>query len=455
MTEVTGPPVLTRRGPSVINPRMRNLLVFVTVLSLSGSAFATEWSSLGARATAMGGAGVALPNGGESAYWNPAGLGEQDNPSGLQVPVGAHIGLSGDVLKGANDLNQIQTDCKNLGANKGSCTQTNISNAISEMNNPNNGVRGDVAGGVDAKFGRAAFFANNFTYVGGKPQVDVTNVALPGGGNAVTANSSSLILRGVSVTEFGAAYGHEIGPLPGLFAGLAVKGMAGRVGYDNLVVASNSGQTGNLSDFTKNSRQSFALGVDAGALWDLSRTFQNAWWHPRAGITARNINNPQFKNPDAALAAGAPSRYSIQGNTRAGFAISPLSFWNIAVDGDLTRNLTALEGVKSQEIGVGTEINVFNRSWINIPLRAGLSKNVAVAGSKTALAGGIGFDFLHFNVDVGANVTPSNQTVQSQGKSQKLPSELTAGAQLALLFGGGPGAVRSAEKASGAGEPVK
>lgn len=433
---------------------MKRFLAFVTALLLPAASFATEWTSLGARSMAMGGTGVALPNGGEDAYWNPGALGAPDNASGLQIPFGGHIGLSGDVIKGANDLNQIQKDCSNLGPNQGTCTQANANNAVNELNNPNNGLRGDIGGGVDVKIGRMALFANNFTFVGAKPQADITNINVSGGNN-ITGNVSSLQLRGISVTEVGAAYGHEIPMLPGVYGGAALKAMFGRVGFDDLAVASNGNNSGNLSDFTKNDRQSVQPGLDLGALWDVSQTFQDAWFHPRVGFAARNVNNPKFKNPDAARLAGAPESYSIQGNMRLGVAVSPLSFWNITADADLTKNLTALEGVKSQELGVGTEINVFNRSWINIPLRLGLSRNVALAGSKTALSGGIGLNFLHLNVDVGATVTPSNQVIQSQGKSQKLPSEVAAGGQLAFLFGGGPAATRAAEKASGAGAPVK
>jgi hypothetical protein len=79
---------------------------------------------------------------------------------------------------------------------------------------------------------------------------------------------------------------------------------------------------------------------------------------------------------------------------------------------------------------------VFNRSWLNIPLRVGLAKNIADSGSKTALSGGLGFNFIHVNLDVGAQVSPGRVETQSQGKSQKLPTETSVSAQLALLFGG-------------------
>lgn len=429
---------------------MKRFLAFVTVLSLPCSAFATEWTSFGARATAMGGTGVALGQAGESSYWNPAALGAPDNPSGAQIPFGVHAGFSGDAIKGAEDLDAVQKDCKNLGAGQGSCSQTNINNALNELNRPDSGVRADLGAGLDLKFGRLGLFVNNFTYIGGKPIIDTANT---GTGN-VFNNTSAMALRGISVTEIGAAYGHEIPGLPGVFGGAALKAMGAKVGYDRFAIVGSDSNI-RLNDFDKNYRQSSALGVDVGGLWDVSRSFENAAWHPRVGITARNVNDPHFKQPDAAIAAGSSSRYSYQGNARMGVAISPLSFWNITVDADLTKNLTALEGVKSQQLGVGTEINVFNRSWLNIPLRGGLSRNLASSSGKTQIAAGVGFDFLHLNVDLGATITPASQDARTQGKTQKVPSEVTAGGQLAFLFGGGPAAVRASEKASGAGEPVR
>ncbi len=418
---------------------MRTLALLLTVLC-AVNASATEWDVLGPRALAMGGAGVAIPQGAESAYWNPAALGLADNPSGLQVPVGGHLGITGTVLQGANDLNQLNKSCQ--AGDLTNCNQSNVNNALNELNNANNGVRGDVGGGLGLKFGRFSMFANNFAYVGAKPIIDMTHVtAIGGGANNIQNNTSALRLSGIDVTEIGLAYGHALPFMPAVDAGVALKGMIGKVGFYDMGVIGTQANNGGFSNFTKNASSSFAPGVDIGAMWDLNRSFESVPFRPRIGITARNINNPKFKTPAAAQAAGMSNKYSIQGNTRVGIAFTPLGFWNIAADADLTKNLTAVEGVKQQNIGAGTEINVFNRSWINIPLRAGLTKNIADGGAKTALTGGFGLNFLHFNVDVGAAVTPGRQQVQSYGQNKKLPNDVSISGQFALLFGGGASAL--------------
>ncbi|MDE2040503.1 MAG: conjugal transfer protein TraF [Elusimicrobia bacterium] len=405
---------------------MKNFIFCVTMLC-AAAAQATEWQAIGPKALAMGGAGVAVPQGAESAYWNPALLGLADNQSGLQVPVGAHLAISGTVLRGAKDLNQLVKDCSNGSAN---CTDANIQSALNEMNDPNNGVRGDVGGGLGLKFGRFSLFATNLTYVGAKPIMDLVNNTKA----TINANTSKLRLSGVSVTEFGAAYGHELPFLPGVDVGVALKGMAGRTGFEDVSVVTTDPGHGALNQFTKSTRDSVQAGVDAGLLWDVSRSFPSVWWQPRFGLSARDINNPQFKNTDSAIAAGLPSEIKLKSNVRGGFSISPLHFWRIALDGDLTRNATILDGVASRQVGIGTEINVFNRSWLNIPLRVGLAKNTAETGARTAITGGVGLNFLHVNVDLGVQSTPATEEIQSQGKTVKFPSELAVAGQFALLF---------------------
>lgn len=375
----------------------------------------------------MGGAAVALPNGAESAYWNPGALGAPDNPSGFQVPVGLHAGVTGNSLKAANDLDKIQDDCQAGGAGNGSCSQANINNALNEFNG--GGVRADVGGGLGIKAGRAAFFVNNFTYISGKPRASFNATAT----NNISNNTSELVVRGISMTEFGAAYGHELSFAPGLFVGGAAKLISANTGFTRLNVVSEDLK---LDKFTDNERRSIQPGFDLGMFWDASRSFEHAWGHPRMGLTARNVNNPKFRNPDAAVAAGQASKYSVQGGLRLGAAVSPLPFWNIAADADLTRNVTALEGVSSQNLGLGTEINVFNRSWINIPLRAGLSRNLA-QGGRNSLSLGVGLNFVHVNVDLGVTSSPRTQQIQSQGENKKFPNEISGGGQIAFLFGGG------------------
>lgn len=411
---------------------MTKTLGLILVPFLAASSSATEWHTYGARAVGMGGAGVAIAQGPVGHYWNPAGLGQAENPSGLSVPFGVHAEVSGPVFEGANDLNEIGKACD--AANLAVCNAENINAALGKVGAPDSGIRADAGLGVAVKVKRLTIFVNNFAYVGGFGTADTVNAAAAATLN--DTNNSRVTLRGLQVTEIGAGYGRELPWVPGLLVGGNLKLMAGRAGYEDYFVFREDSDNKIFSKFNARARKSVQPGFDLGVLWDMNKTFPVPM-RPRVGLVARNVNNPKFKNPDHATLAGEPANFSLQGQTRLGLALSPLRFWTIALDADLAKNLTPLNGVASQMLSLGTEVNVFNRDWLNIPVRAGLSRNMAQKGSKTNFSLGTGLNFLHVAVDLSAMWSPATVQVQSQGGNKKIPNSFTLGTQLSILFGGG------------------
>lgn len=392
-------------------------------------ASALEWTAMGPRAMGMGGAGVAAVQGPLASYWNPAALGRStENSYGFQVPFGVHAALTGTVIEGAKNLQNL----KDAG---GVPTQASIDDALNKLNDRNNGLRIDAGTGADLKIGKIAVFANGFLDMGAVPVIDTVNKSAA---NIVAGtNNSKLVLKGARILEFGAGYGHEIPGAPGLFVGGNLKLMNAQVGYaDYLILQNKNSQNDFVSKLKNGAKTSSNFGVDLGALWDVERTFSGAWWRPRVGLVGRNLNNPKFSQPDSAVAAGVTGKFAVNPQVRLGGAISPFNWWHLVSDVDLTNNITPVDGVKSRQFGVGTEVDVFNRTWINIPLRFGIARNLANTGSGTMLTGGAGLNFLHFMVDASAQVSPKRIQTQSQGKSEKIPAELAAGVQLSILFGG-------------------
>ncbi|MEK7746157.1 MAG: conjugal transfer protein TraF, partial [Elusimicrobiota bacterium] len=378
----------------------------------------------------MGGAGVAIAQGPEASYWNPAGLGQLYNTSGLAFPIGARGEFTGTVLQGANDLNQLAQDCD---ASRPNCTAAAVGQALSRFGNAGNGAMFDWGGGAELKIKRAVVFVNSLGSVGATPVMDPTNTC-PGAG-CLSGNQSSLILRGGSFTELGLGYAKEIKET-GLILGGNLKGIVGNIGFNRIVVAKSDAEGGSFSKFNDNAKSSFRPGIDLGLLWDARETYSSLPWRPRLGLVARNINNPKFDMPDAAKLAGAGDKYSLEGQVRAGAAISPFKFWHLAADLDLTKNLTAIEGYHSRYLSLGTEINIFNRTWINIPLRAGIKKNLSDTGSGAAYSLGLGLNFLHIIVDVGGQVSAKRTTLQGEGKTEEGPNNFAGAARIAFLFGG-------------------
>jgi len=394
---------------------------------------AVEWTTMGPRAMGMGGAGVALAQGPLAAYWNPAALGRAtENSYGFTAPVSLHGAVTGDAVAGANDLQNAFNTCPSLSA---AACQSQIQKALGELSNPNDGLRIDGTAGGNIKIGKIDVFANGFLDVGATPLIDNTHVSQ---GN-ISQNTSQLIVRGSRILELGAGYGHELPFAPGVLVGGDVKFMKALVGlasYGIVQNINNSGKSDIINTLKNNESNSSNVGVDLGALWEVDRTFDNAWWSPKVGVTGRNLNNPRFAQPILNTPAGpiGGGRYSVNPTVRMGASITPLHFWNLAADLDLTNNTTRVDNVKSRQLGLGTEVNVFNRSWINIPLRFGLARNLSA--STNMITAGVGVNLLHLMIDVSGEASPKSIDTQTQGDSTKIPQEFGASVSLSLLFGG-------------------
>jgi len=519
----------------------------------AGAARAETFKILGPRPLGMGGAFVAIAEGGLAQYWNPAGLDQKDAENskwGVQLPVGAEATFTGGVLQDANTLGNMSSQFQAIQSAQKSGTAGAMDATkmgafvqalptIADLNHNGKGALADVEGGAEVKIGRFAVSVNNFTSIGASPFVDTTNIGLGNGGTGIaglsyagvatgapaaqyttsrnsiqtaidtigfaslnslicgsaaclsaqnaglnsstnlanalvnaavtngqsaqqiqdaasqmaqnaagaapiiqsgasgkayTNNQTNLTLRGASLTEIAFGYGRQFF-VPGLSLGGNLKLIRGQIGYSRYNVLTNdAGSTNALKNFRDSSAVSVAPAVDLGALWKLNQVVPVLPFNPRVGIVAKNINNPKFDQPATAIANGEGSKYAENAQLRMGLAVSPLHFWNIAADMDLTDNLTPVNGYHSRMFGLGTEVNVFNRSWINIPLRAGIMKNLADTGSALSYTAGFGINFLHFMVDVGGAISADQTTINTQGNSQKVPQSAAGAAQLAFMF---------------------
>ena len=262
-----------------------------------------------------------------------------------------------------------------------------------------------------------------------KPVLD--NVAA---GSSYNNNTSNLTLRGGSFTEIALGYGMQIPYLssPNLYLGGNLTAIRGDIGfYRQNILQEDTGGSDIVKNFNKNVKTSWQPSLDLGVLYNLRYT----WLRSKFGLTAKNINRPKFGQPQAAATAGETADAHLDTQLRAGAAFYPFNFWSLAADCDLTNNLTPVPGYKSRNLGLGTEINVFNRPWINIPLRAGLTKNISEKSPWTYTAG-FGLNFLHFVVEVGGAISSETQNIKTDdsGKAQKVPANASLAAQISFNF---------------------
>lgn len=234
-------------------------------------------------------------------------------------------------------------------------------------------------------------------------------------------NTSSLKAVAASFTEIAAGYAWNIKMLSGLSLGANLKMINGQTAETTFHVLSQS----NTDEAFKmsNIKSSWAPAADLGLLWDVNRKFSKVPLHPKVGLVVRNINSPKFDT-----ASGG--HYALDRQARAGFALNPAKFWTLAMDMDLTRNKTEVKGFDSRQLAMGTEINIVNRKYFNIPLRAGLTKNMAEKGSKMAYTFGTGLNLLYMHLDV-SGVASTDKTELDH---KKYPTKVGLAASFGLLF---------------------
>jgi hypothetical protein len=236
-----------------------------------------------------------------------------------------------------------------------------------------------------------------------------------------TNNTSNLSMTGGLFTEISAGYGRNVDRLlKGLSVGGNFKLINGRTLDSSFTFLSKS----HIEDAFKlnNLKSSWQPALDLGALWDLNQKFPKVPLEPRVGVVVRNLNRPSF-DTDAGF-------YDLDPQVRMGLALNPYKFWTVALDLDLTNNNTPVQGFHSRELSVGTEVNLLDRKFITLPLRAGLIKNVAESSSKIGYTFGTGLDTKYFRFDISGVI--SSEFTEIKGNS--IPTKVGVVAGLGFMF---------------------
>jgi len=261
----------------------------------------------------------------------------------------------------------------------------------------------------------------------------VHNAIIAGASGSYANNATNVQFTGASFTEAAVGYGDSFFFLPDFFNdlywGANLKIISGNVGfYKQNVLQNSTGAFDPVSKLTNDSKSTVKPALDVGLLYDKRKT-----WGTSFGIVAKNINSPTFDQPSSAASQGVnPVKLNTQ--VRGGVAYYPTNFWIIATDLDLTKNLTPISGFTSRMWGLGTELNVVNCSWLNIPLRAGIMKNIAESTSDLSYTFGFGLNLLHVVMEVSGAVSSQSVNIKSDSSSSKIPTNLSLGATLSVVF---------------------
>lgn len=271
-------------------------------------------------------------------------------------------------------------------------------------------------------------------------------------GTSYTNNQTGITTRGTSIFEASLGYGMAVpyvqkksvlkGALRGLYAGANVKYITGYVGYASVrVLDATASSTDSMLDKLKDSYKiSNAVGVDLGLLMRKKvynkKNLKSKTGTVSLGLLCRNINSLKLENPPSAVKAGQTAKYVIKPQLRTGLAVWPFNWWTVASDIDLTKNSTVLTKYYSQLWGVGNEFNLVNKKWLNLALRAGLMKNIAVSSSELVYTAGLGLNLFRIVLDAGAALSSGRVKISEKVPvfDDKIPPAVSAALTLSFDF---------------------
>lgn len=277
-------------------------------------------------------------------------------------------------------------------------------------------VAGALAGLTDAEINQVA---STIAEVAGSLAAGVLT------GAGFSDNETNIRLNGIMLFEAPVTYARELPWLNNLYVGGNFKFMYGMVGFAQFNVFSGEDlMEGLYKDYKDYSKASTTIGIDVGALYDLRKSLGL-----RFGMVIRNLNYPSFSQPKEARAAGL-DKYTIQPQVRVGAAYWPLNFITLSADLDLTNNKTVLPGYQSRMFGLGAEINILNKSWLNLALRGGFMDNLS-ENSGSMFTAGLGLNIFHLQLDFAAAMSTESTTIAD---SQKFPTALIGSFGLSVNF---------------------
>ncbi len=320
--------------------------------------------------------------------------------------------LANIITQLAGNSNLANTPLANLLCGAGTCanlpsTTQDLANALINQAISNGATEDDI---------------NNFIEES-KKYVDEAANLLSNIGGSFKNNTSNINVKAASFTEFAIGYARPIDKwLSGLSVGANIKLIRGQVGNKNFEFLKED-ETGDafkdINDYLKTSSKP---SLDIGFLWNVNDKYPKLPFKPRIGLAIRNILSPSFDGPNG--------KYTLDRQARLGIAISPFNWWHFAMDIDITKNSTPVDGFYSRQLCVGTEINILNRKSFNLPLRLGLMKNIAESDSKTLYTAGFGLTFAYIHFEAAAGISSGEQKIDDK----KIPEKVQGVVNFGILF---------------------
>ena len=175
-------------------------------------------------------------------------------------------------------------------------------------------------------------------------------------------------------TEVALGYGFE--PIRGINLGGNIKVIEGIMGeYSHAANTWGVGFGGLMKELWCTKEYSTSWGIDLGAAVNLSKLFNaNVLFDPTIAIVGKNLNRPSFKR--SKNSHWSEKEYRMDKQVRVGAAIHPFTDRvTITGDYDLTESNSIVKDYKSRQLSGGIEIMAINRHTFKLPIRLGVNQD--------------------------------------------------------------------------------
>jgi len=380
---------------------MGYVVVIFIFISIQHYCFAQPFFIPGAKPLGMAGAYVAVEDNNTAFYWNPAKY-ALNKITLFEIPIGVELTATHDIVKELDEVEQTFID-------KNSTIEQFI-NEVNDLRKEKMGLVANASGGISMQYDNYAFSFLEHRQVAGNPYFKIID--------EYGAEEPYLQIKYIRLQEYIISISKLLGD--NLYLGTNIKALVGKTDYalPHAYKEKDVEKKVKVTFKGKQAKTTTKLGLDIGLLYEKTDNL-------RYGLVIKNLNSPNFSYPCSALLED----YQLKRQIRAGLSFKTKKSAVLALDCDLTKNDTLLNGYQSQNLSAGLEYPLFTPHLV---LRCGWMKNLVENDIGNVYTLGFGLDFLHLQADIAGAISGKKTKRSKTGKGY--PVNLMSNVQLSWIL---------------------